>query len=339
MESDLGAEWLNDITTDHAALLKAIVEALPEPCFVLDRQGRYVAVLGGLDNTRYHDGRPLIGKLMHDVLPIDIADRFLGVVHEALDTGRVVHHEYTLGSDDVAGVEAKPDVPDHLWFEGHVAPLPSLAGRPDMAVWMVFNVTESRVALQRLELQQRVMQAQQAELERLARIDPLTGLLNRRSFFSEAARELEQVSSTGQPAAMILFDLDRFKVVNDTWGHAAGDAVLIALAELLREQRREHDVVGRLGGEEFALVIPGADIAGGRRAAERLRAELAALAVPHDGATISITASFGVAELLATDARPDAAVRRADAAMFVAKRLGRDRVEQDGDSNPRLDRG
>jgi diguanylate cyclase (GGDEF)-like protein len=173
----------------------------------------------------------------------------------------------------------------------------------------------------------------------LARIDPLTGLLNRRSFFSEAARELEQVSSTGQPAAMILFDRDRFKVVNDTWGHAAGDAVLIALADLLREERREHDVVGRLGGEEFALVIPGADIAGGRRAAERLRAELAALAVPHDGATISITASFGVAELLATDASPDAAVGRADAAMFVAKRLGRDRVEQDGDSNPRLDRG
>ncbi len=329
MNSAPGAGWLNETTNDHAALLEAIVEALPEPFFVLDREGRYVAVLGGVDNTRYHDGRPLIGKLMHDVLPAEAADRFLGCVHEALDTGRVVHHEYTLSSDDVEGVLPRSDVPDHLWFEAHIAPLPSVAGRPDMAVWVIFNVTESRVALHRLELQQRVMQEQQQELERLARVDPLTELLHHRSFFAEAERELEWVRRTGQPAAMILFDLDRFKVINDTWGHAAGDATLIAVAELLRTERRASDLIGRLGGEEFALVVRGADIAAGRRAAERLRAALASLEVLHDGATISITASFGVAQLRATDEQPDAAVRRADAAMYVAKRLGRNRVEHD----------
>jgi len=321
--------WLSEINTDHAALLEAIVQALPEPCFVLDRDGRYVAVLGGLDSTRYHDGRPLVGKLMHDVLPTETADRFLACVHEALDTGRVVHHEYALSSDDVEGVEPQPDVPDHLWFEGHIAPLPSVSGRPDMVVWMIFNVTDSRVALHRLELQQHVMQVQQHELERLARIDPLTELLNRRSFFAEAERELEWVRRTGHPAAMILFDLDRFKVVNDTWGHAAGDAALVALAELLRSERRANDTIGRLGGEEFALLIRGADITAGRRAAERIRAALAAHEVLHDGATISITASFGVAEMYPTDERPDAAVRRADAAMYVAKGLGRNRVEYD----------
>ena len=329
MKGDPDADWLNEIETDHAALLEAILAALPEPCFVLDREGRYVAVLGGLDNTRYHDGRPLIGKLMHDVLPTETADRFLRCVHEALDTGRVVHHEYTLSSDDIEGVQPHPDVPDHLWFEGHVAPLPSVAGRPDMAVWMVFNVTESRVALHRLELQQHVMEAQQHELERLARIDPMTELLNHRSFFAEADRALEWVRRTGQPAAMILFDLDRFKVLNDTQGHAAGDAALIAVAELLRAEHRANDAIGRLGGEEFALVVRDADIAAGRRAAERLRAALAALEVLHDGTTISLTASFGVAELCATDDRPDAAVRRADAAMYAAKRLGRNRVEYD----------
>ena len=122
MDGNPGAGWLSEIETDHAALLEAIVQALPEPCFVLDRDGRYVAVLGGLDNTRYLDGRPLVGKLMHEVLPIETADRFLGCVREALDTGRVIHLEYELGSDDIKGVESHPDVPDHLWFEGHVAP-------------------------------------------------------------------------------------------------------------------------------------------------------------------------------------------------------------------------
>ncbi len=320
---------LNEIETDHAALLEAIVETLPEPCFVLDREGRYIAVLGGLDHTRYDDGRPLIGKRMHDVLPIEVADRFLESVHEALDTGRVVHIEYTLSSDDVEGVKSYVDVPDHLWFEGHIAAMPSTSGRLDMAVWMVFNVTDRRDAMQRLELQQHVMQAQQLELERLARTDPLTELLNRRSFFAEAERELEWVRRTGQPAAMIVFDLDRFKVVNDTLGHAAGDAALFALAERLRAERRANDVIGRLGGEEFALVVRGADLTAGKRTAERIRAALAALEVVHNGATIPITASFGVAELCPTDEQPDAAVRRADAAMFVAKRLGRNRVELD----------
>ncbi len=329
MNGNPDAGYLNEIDTDQTSLLRAIVEALPEPCFVLDREGRYVAVLGGLDNTRYHDGRPLIGKLMRDVLPTDTANRFLECIHAALDTGRMVHHEYTLSSDDVEGVERRIDVPDHLWFEGHIAPLPSVAGRPDMVVWMVFNVTDSRVALHRLELQQHVMRTQQDELERLARIDPLTELLNHRSFFAEAERELEWVRSTGQPSAMILFDLDRFKAVNDTWGHAAGDAALCALADLLRAEHPANDVIGRLGGEEFALVVRGADITAGTAAAERLRASLAALEVRYDGATIPITASFGVAQLRATDERPDAAVRRADVAMYRAKQLGRDRVEHD----------
>lgn len=326
MNSIPGTVGLNEIQTDHAALLEAIVETLPEPCFVLDRAGRYIAVLGGLDHTRYHDGRPLTGRRMHDVLPTEAADHFLECVHEALDTGRVVHIEYTLSSDDIEGVKSQLDVPDHLRFEGHIAPMPYAAGRSDMVVWMVFNVTDRRDALQRLELQQQVMQAQQVELERLARTDPLTELLNRRSFFAEAERELEWVRRTGQPAAMIMFDLDRFKVVNDTWGHAAGDAALFALAELLRAERRANDVIGRLGGEEFALVVRGADLTAGRRAAERLRAAIGALEVLHDGATIPVTASFGVAELCATDEQPDAAVQRADAAMFLAKRLGRNCV-------------
>lgn len=327
MNSAPGASWLDELATDHAALLNGIVDALPEPVFVLDRHGRYLAVLGGVDNTRYHDGRPLVGKLMHDVLPTETADRFLECVRKALDTGRVVHHEYTLSSVDVEGVEALPEVPDHLWFEGHIAPLPAADGRPDVVVWMIFNVTESRVAVHRLELQQQVMQRQQHELERLARIDPLTELLNHRSFFTEVEHELERVRRTGRPAALILFDLDRFKAVNDTWGHAAGDATLLAVADVLRTKDLAHHAIGRLGGEEFALVVGDADLAAGRRVAERLRSRLAALAIPHDGTTISITASVGVAQLRATDERTDAVVRRADAAMYRAKHLGRDRVE------------
>jgi len=321
--------WLNNMETDHEALLKAIVDALPEPFFLLDRDGRYIAVLGGLDNERYHDGRSLVGKRMHEVLPTATADSFLKRVHEALDTGLVVSYEYELSSDDVDGVERRDGVPENLFFESQLAPLPPTEGRADMVVWMIHNVTETKLAMRRLEQQQDALEKQQEELERLARTDPLTGLLNRRSFFAEASRELHWVQRTGHPAVVISFDLDHFKTINDTRGHAAGDASLRAISDMLRGERRGTDVVGRLGGEEFAIVVRDTDVDCGRRLAERLRAAVAALDVHHDGEAISLTASFGVTQVRSSDVDLDDAIKRADGAMYTAKRLGRDRVEID----------
>lgn len=319
--------WLERIDHDHQALLLAILEALPEPFFLLDREGRYLAVLGGLDDDRYHDGRPLIGKRMHDVLPRETADRFLARVHEALDNGRTVTYEYELSSDEVEGVDERPGVSDHLRFEAHVAPLASSPGRPDMVVWLIFNITERRLAVHRLEEQQWVLEQQQAELERLVRIDHLTGLLNRRSFFAEAERELQWAKRTGQPVALIMLDLDDFKAINDTWGHAAGDETLRTVSEMLCAEGRSTDVVARQGGEEFAVIVRGAGIDEGARLAERLRAALAALVIRIDDQQIAVTGSFGVTEIRPADHDPDDAVKRADAAMYVAKRRGRNRVE------------
>jgi two-component system, cell cycle response regulator len=304
------------------ALLEAVLDALPELVFLLDRQGRYVAVLGGRDAQRYHDGRSLVGRLLHEVMPAERADGFLARVHEALDADRVITFEYRLSSADIDGIEERPGVPDELWFEARVAPLAPSDGRADMVVWMLFNITESRLALQRLE-------QQQAVLERLARTDFLTGLLNRRAFFAESVRELAWVHRSGQPAVLITFDLDGFKEINDTWGHAAGDAVLRSVSRLLRSGRRDTDVLARLGGEEFALVVRGTELDGGRELAERLRDELAALRTEHEGKALSVTASFGVTEYRPTDEDPEDALRRADAAMYTAKRRGRDRVETD----------
>jgi diguanylate cyclase (GGDEF)-like protein len=183
--------------------------------------------------------------------------------------------------------------------------------------------------MRQLEQQQDALETQQGELERLARTDPLTGLLNRRSFFEEASRELRWVQRTGHPAVVISFDLDDFKTINDTRGHAAGDASLRAVSDLLNAERRATDVIGRLGGEEFSIVVRGADVGDGRLLAERLRTAVAGLEVVHDGAAISMTASFGVTQIRSLDVDLDDAIKRADAAMYAAKRLGRDRVETD----------
>lgn len=159
-----------------------------------------------------------------------------------------------------------------------------------------------------------------ARLARLTKVDPLTGLLNRRGL--DAHREAPRPAL----ASVIALDLDHFKSVNDRFGHATGDRVLLMVADVLESIVRRGDSVARTGGEEFLVVLPGAPIGAALRIAERARARIAERPVPaHPDGEVRITASFGVAELGPEEAL-EAATARADAALYEAKRLGRDRV-------------
>ena len=164
------------------------------------------------------------------------------------------------------------------------------------------------------------------ESQRLATTDGLTSLLNRRAFSEIVGRELQRCDRCSTPASLLLLDLDHFKVINDTRGHAAGDAVLAAIGKLLRAEARPYDVIARWGGEEFVVALPGADAAGARSSAERLRIAIAQLVV-RDGAgePIPLTASIGVAERRSHEPL-DVTVDRADRAMYCAKIGGRNRV-------------
>lgn len=152
--------------------------------------------------------------------------------------------------------------------------------------------------------------------------DPLSSVYNRRGFEERSAPLMQQ---SGLPAAIILADLDAFKSINDTHGHDTGDQVIIAFARLMRDSAPPTAIVGRLGGEEFAILLPEANIATARLLAETLRVGLAALQIPGLPIYARCTASFGVAERMAAESLTDLR-RRADSALYNAKRAGRDRV-------------
>ena len=168
-------------------------------------------------------------------------------------------------------------------------------------------------------------------LRELATIDDLTGALNRRAFFDAATQEIERAGRYAIPVSVVMIDLDHFKQINDRHGHAVGDAVLREAAAAIAASLREVDRLGRLGGEEFAVLLPQTPLAGAVEVAERLRRAIAAVAVPlgPGAATVGLTASLGVAEHRLGTLGPDAVLNRADAALYRAKRDGRDRVTQD----------
>ncbi|AGA91523.1 diguanylate cyclase (GGDEF) domain-containing protein [Thioflavicoccus mobilis 8321] len=157
----------------------------------------------------------------------------------------------------------------------------------------------------------------------LARTDVLTGLPNRRYFYERLGEAVEQARHLRRPLSVLMIDLDHFKRVNDRFGHAGGDAVLTAFAELLRGRARAGDFPGRLGGEELALLLPDTDAEQGQRVAERLRADAARLR-PLDEAAV-FTVSIGVATWRDGETG-EALLARADEALYAAKTAGRDRV-------------
>jgi diguanylate cyclase (GGDEF)-like protein len=187
--------------------------------------------------------------------------------------------------------------------------------------------------LRRIDEATRELQIQKQNAEREARIDPLTGLNNRRAFLERAALELQRAARYNAPTALIMLDLDHFKVINDTYGHPVGDQVLVALASALFKSMREVDSVGRLGGEEFAILMPDTAAEAAIQAAERIRQAVEAMALDVEGRRITCTASFGISAFQPDDGSIDELFIRADRALYSAKQLGRNRVEAYASSN------
>jgi diguanylate cyclase (GGDEF)-like protein len=165
-----------------------------------------------------------------------------------------------------------------------------------------------------------------ARVREQSRTDELTQLANRRAFLELGAAAMDQSRRYERPLSLVMLDIDHFKKINDTYGHAAGDTALRAMATALRAAARVADTPGRLGGEEFAILLPETNAAEAVVMAERIREDVKALEVMHDGTTIRFTTSIGVAEEVDGIEDIDALLHAADEALYDAKEGGRDRV-------------
>ncbi|MGP1394361.1 MAG: diguanylate cyclase [Inquilinaceae bacterium] len=201
-------------------------------------------------------------------------------------------------------------------------------------------VREREATQERLEREIEDRKRLEAELNLQAATDPLTALLNRRRFLEIAANELSRARRYERRLSVTMLDIDFFKAVNDTYGHAVGDTVLKAVAKVCAETVRGQDCLARLGGEEFAILTPETGAEGATILADRLREKIAAIQLGEEAPDLRVTASFGVTERIESDSAPEDLLRRADIALYAAKEAGRNRVMTEptaaGQSGPRV---
>jgi diguanylate cyclase (GGDEF)-like protein len=219
-------------------------------------------------------------------------------------------------------------------LEGQAAYLASLAESADE------NARRAEEAKQQLEREIAERRLLEEQLRRMATTDSLTGTLNRAQFMTLGQRELERMQQLGQGLATLMLDIDHFKMINDRYGHHAGDEALKHFVAQLSTGVRGIDFLGRLGGEEFAIVLPGISREAAWLVAERLRARVASAPLAHGDQAIGITVSIGVAMARDTDGTLEQILARADAALYAAKDAGRNRVlaaDVHADAEPYVD--
>ena len=289
--------------------LDTLLNAIPVPVFYKDVEGRYLGFNKAYETFFGATRDQLIGKSVFDISPPELAKIYHAKDAELYESRGI--QEYESRVKDAHG-SYHDVIFNKAVFQDSQGVVSGLIGA-------ILDITERKLA-------EAEIQKLQEQLRELALHDPLTGLYNRRYLDETIKRELIRATRYDQPIGIVMCDIDHFKVVNDMYGHIAGDEVLREFAELLRTNVRSSDVVCRFGGEEFLLFFPDMPLDVACQHAEQFRTALAAKRITFEAAVIQVTASFGVAAFPENGNTQDALIRAADVAMYEAKEAGRDRV-------------
>ena len=285
---------------DNEQMLRAVLDILPVPVYIARRRdGRLLYVNRKTCLLLQQSAGPLL-KATSQSFFVDQEDRHR--IHMMIDTVQ-----------DVREVEVRMRTAQGREFMSELAAINvDFAGEPAMLVSL--NDISQRKKLE-------------AELFHQANTDALTGISNRRFFMNLAEQEIRRARRFTRDLSIIMMDLDHFKHINDTYGHAAGDSALETIVRASLESLRESDIMGRLGGEEFAIILPETTIEAATEVATRLLTHIAETPIATTQGAIHCTTSLGVAELAKSDNTIDDLLSRSDEALFRAKNKGRNRVE------------
>lgn len=289
---------------DSERRYRLLAENVRDMIVTLGFDGRIMWVSPSIRSVLGYSQEDWIGRSVHEIFTAESYRRLLK---------RYLRCENAANLPPTLEAELTRKDGSTVWTETSLSPLTDGEGNRTGLVGVVRDISDRK----------RI----QDDLYRLATTDALTGAINRRHFWEVSSKEILRSIRYGQPVSLIIMDVDHFKTFNDTYGHAVGDVVLRTLAQVGQRCIRATDLFGRIGGEEFTVLLPSICLDGAVTVAERLRRTFAELRIPLDsGETISFTVSAGVAQRTPADRTFEDLFRAADAALYEAKNGGRNRV-------------
>ncbi|BCN93623.1 GGDEF domain-containing protein [Thiomicrorhabdus immobilis] len=287
-----------------ASHLEAIANAMPDPIFVMGQDGTYLDIVGGQARNLYADGSGLIGKKYHEVLPEQMANRFLKVVQRAIASGQLQEIEYQLANDEVEGIQEGPK--GGQWYEARVYPVTDGTYEQPAAIWLAINITSRK--------------HMEEQIEHLSSTDPLTELFNRDFFLGLVDEELNKARLNNKSLSLIKINLDCFKRVTDGYGHEIGDKAILTAAHAIKNVVKELGYIGRLSCDQFMVVLPEVKAVDAFRIAKLAQETIAAQKIKlDDGQTTCLTSHAGVTELRAKEEDSQVLFQRVNAAIQAAE--------------------
>lgn len=310
---------MSEVNGLHRSL--AILQHVDVGLIVLDREYRIQLWNRFMENHSGQRTHKVMGKSLFHVLP-DINEPWFRHKSESvflLNNRAYVSWRETPHLTQFASYRPITSQSETMYQNLSIIPLPEPNGSIEHICLIIYDMTE--IALDEKQLNQA-----NEELDRLSRMDGMTQLLNRRSWEEELLGELKRSRRSKNFASLVLFDIDHFKRVNDNYGHPAGDEVIRSVAQKLRQIKRDTDIAGRYGGEEFAVILPETDIAGAKFFAERLRKEVEKDCVIYEDEKITFTISLGIARCLEDGEDHIGWLNRSDQALYRSKEGGRNQT-------------
>ncbi|WP_321323884.1 GGDEF domain-containing protein [Thiomicrorhabdus sp.] len=287
-----------------ASHLEAIANAMPDPIFVMGQDGTYLDIVGGQARNLYADGSSLIGKKYHDVLPEQMANRFLKVVQRAIASGQLQEIEYQLANNEVEGVQEGPS--GGQWYEARVYPVTEGTYDQPAVIWLAINITSRK--------------HMEEQIEHLSSTDPLTGLFNRDFFLGLVDEELNKARLNNQALSLAKINLDCFKRITDGYGHEMGDKAILTAAHAIQNIVKDLGYVGRLSCDQFMIVLPEVKAVDAFRIAKLAQETIQTQTIKlDDGQTTCLTSHAGVTELRGKEEDSQVLFKRVNDAIQAAE--------------------
>lgn len=287
---------------DIVRRIQTAIDALPSPIFIKDGECRYIACNRAFEAYIGLPRASIIGATVHDVAPAELAAVYEKADRDLMADGGTQTYETRVRYADGS----------HRDVVFYKSVFYGAEGQPDGISGVMLDITERK----RLE----------NELAKAAREDFLTGVVNLRTFYELANQEFARFKRTGEAFSLLVLDLDRFKKINDTLGHEAGDDALRKFVQVVRANLREQDIFARTGGDEFRLLLPGTPQSGAIVLAEKIRREVNEASFHAPNGSVALSMSAGLCRCHPDDTGIDDIVRRADVALYEAKAAGRNAV-------------